>query len=244
MSSAPATAALADGVELAPDVDAWFTDRAAGNLSHRRPHLPSALGRARERLADEIDVPAGAVHLMRQVHGADVGVVDERTPPGAELRDVDVLVTELSDRALAVQVADCVPVLLAAVEGPIAAVHAGRVGIAAGVVEAALSALGGRGARELRAAVGPAIGPCCYEVPADMRDAFSGEHPAAHAETTGGTPALDLPGAVRAILERAGVTIVADTPGCTACRSDRWFSHRADPGSGRQLGIIVRRGAA
>lgn len=244
MSRAPATAALADGVDLAPGVDAWFTGRAAGNLSHRRPHLPSALGRARQRLAQAIDVPTGAVHPMRQAHGCDVGVVDERTPAGAELRDVDALVTELTGRALAVQVADCVPVLLAAEGGPIAAVHAGRVGIAAGVVEEALAALHERGARDLRAAIGPAIGACCYEVPAEMRDGFAADHPVAHAETTGGTPALDLPGAVRAILERGGVTIVDDTPGCTACTPDRWFSHRAEPGSGRQLGIVVRRGAA
>jgi polyphenol oxidase len=243
VNAPPAPAAPVDQVGLAPGVDAWFTGRPGGNLAHRRPHLPSALGRARRRLAATIGVDTDQLHLMRQVHGAAVGVVDETTPPGAELRDVDVLVTELADRALVVQVADCVPLLLGADDGPIAAVHAGRVGIAAGVVDAALDALAARGAGHVRAALGPAIGACCYEVPAEMRDAFVAEHPAAAAETTEATPALDLPAAVRTVLEHAGVAVVADTPGCTACAPDRWFSHRRDPGAGRQVGVVVRRGA-
>lgn len=231
-----------DLVPLAPGVAAWFTSRAAGNLAHRRPHVPSALARARAGVAAATGVPVHAVHRMRQVHGTEVGVVDAGTPMGAELRDVDVLVTAETGRALAVQVADCVPVLLAA-PGAIAAVHAGREGVAGGIVGHALDALGEvADPGDLAAAVGPAIGPCCYEVPDELHERVATAVPDAAASTTWGTPSLDLPGAVTRQLREAGVEVRAGWPGCTRCDPEgRWFSHRADPGSGRQIGLVVRR---
>lgn len=237
---------VVEPVALAPGVGAWFTGRAAGNLSHRRPHLPAQLARDRGRV--RADAGVGPLHLMGQVHGSDVGSVVAATVEGAEVRGVDALVTAEPERALAVQVADCIPLLLASSEGPVAAVHAGRRGLVAGVVEAALGALArlGAPAPTLRAALGPAIGGCCYEVPADMRAAVASRHPAAAATTSWGTPSLDLPAAVETILTDAGATVVEDAGagdlGCTRCDGDgRWFSHRADPSSGRQAGIVVRR---
>lgn len=237
-------------VTLVPGVGAWFTGRAAGNLSHHRPHLPSRLARSRSVVAAAMGLSTEDLHWMRQVHGAGVGVVDATTPPGAELPDVDALVTSEPGRALAVQVADCVPVLLASTAGPVAAVHAGRRGLVAGVVEATLAGLSSLGAPPdtLRAVVGPAIGGCCYEVPAVMRDAVGARYPRAAATTTWGTPALDLPGAVTTLLRDRGVEVVAPAQpgahpgfGCTRCDpAGRWFSHRVDPASGRQLGVVVR----
>ena len=235
---------MATRVELGPGVDAWFTDAADGNLSHRRPHVPAQLARDRARVMERIDLEPDGVHLMRQVHGVAVATVDAATPAGAELDAVDAIVTAEVDRPLAVQVADCVPVLLASAAG-VAAVHVGRRGLSAGVVPAALATLatvGGAGAT--RAAIGPAIGGCCYEVDAATHDDVVAAHPAARATTRWGTPSLDLPRAVAVQLEGAGVTIVAGSPGCTRCDPrERWFSHRRDPRTGRQLGLIVRRSA-
>lgn len=242
-------------VDLVPGVDAWFTGapsadalgaadvsdyEMAGNLSHRRPHLPSALARARAEVCAAAGIDLDQLHWMRQVHGFDVGVVTADTVPGAELRDVDALVTDRPGRALAVQVADCVPVLLAAPGGPVAAAHAGRNGVARGVVTATLEALRGLGADtgELMAAIGPAIGGCCYEVPASMRAEIGSAHPAAVATTTWGTPSLDLPRAVASTLEAAGVGTIRPSGVCTRC-DPGWFSHRADPGAGRQIGIVM-----
>jgi polyphenol oxidase len=240
-------------VDLGPDVGAAVTGRgrdtptvgAAGNLSHRRPHRPDDLARARRAVGAATSTDPRAWHLMHQVHGADVAVVDRTTPVGLELRDVDGAVTALADRPLVVQVADCVPVLIA---GPraVAVAHAGRAGVAAGVVAATVKAAADLGddPATLRVVVGPAIGGCCYEVPLALRDEVGAATPAAVATTTWGTPALDLPAAVEAQLAAAGVRDVRRVGGCTRCDpEDRWFSHRRDPTTGRQIGLVVRRAA-
>lgn len=235
-------------------VGAWFTGRPdpatgsevgqPGNLSHHRPHLPAQLARDREDVFARMQLDPEDVHFMRQVHGAQVGVVTAETVRGAELRDVDALVTREPGRALAVQVADCVPVLLATDAGPVAAVHAGRRGLVAGVVPAAVAAMGGLGAPPdtLHALVGPAIGGCCYEVDAELQRDVVARHPAAAATTTWGTPSLDLPAAVQRQLEDAGVALTR-YGGCSACTGS-WFSHRRDPEAGRQVGVVVRLAAA
>jgi polyphenol oxidase len=241
---------------LAEGVEAWFTGRdttrddppvgRAGNLSHRRPHRPGDLARERAAAGAAMDLDLGVLHLMRQCHGAAVGVVDAETPPGAELDGVDALVTAEPDRPLGVAVADCVPVLLAG-ERTVAVVHAGRLGVAGDVIGAALATMEelGDDPAGVRAAIGPAIGGCCYEVPAQLRQTFAAEHPDVAATTTWGTPSLDLPAAVVRRLEDAGVGQHVQVGACTRCDPEqRWFSHRADPDTGRQLGVIVRRSAA
>lgn len=244
---------LVEEVALDHGAVAWFTGRddvgripvgRPGNLAHGRPHQPGVLARDRAAACARMDLDPDDLHLMLQVHGAAVGEVTAATTPGAELEGVDVLVTREPGRALAVQVADCVPLLLAA-PGAVAAAHAGRRGLRAGVVPAAVEALrrlaGGDG--PLVAVLGPAIGGCCYEVPEALRAEVSAGHPATAATTTWGTPALDLPAGVAAALRASGVTDVHRHGGCTHCDpARRWFSHRRDRDSGRQLGVVVRRG--
>jgi YfiH family protein len=270
--SAIGDASLTEGEPLVIPVDipghtawAWFTGRAvgrdgvpvaagprphpgqAGNLSHRRPHLPARLAADRRAAFDRMGLSGDDVVWMRQVHGRDVAVVDERTPAGAEIGGVDALVTRTPGRALAVQVADCVPVLLSSSAGVVAAVHAGRRGVELGVVPAALQVLEGLGADpgSVHAVLGPAIGGCCYEVPSEMREDLADEHPVASGTTTWGTPSLDLPAAVEAVLHDRGVGQVDRVGGCTHCDPDRrWFSHRRDPESGRQIGVVVLDGGA
>lgn len=239
-------------VEMGPAVRAWFTGAAnapsprvgaAGNLSHRRPHEPRRLAADRDAGFGLHGVEPDLVHVMKQVHGSTVTTVDERTPPGAEVRDTDAMVTALEGRALAVLTADCVPVLIAGREH-VGVAHAGRVGLQAGVVEHTVATLvaAGEAPDGLRAAVGPAIGPCCYEVEEDLATAFEDRYPGAAAATTWSTPSIDLPGTVVRILEGAGAR-VDNLDTCTHCQPG-WFSHRRDPATGRQAGVIVRRGGA
>jgi YfiH family protein len=243
------TASDVRAVDLGQGVQAWFTgSRIDGlddaNLAHHRPHSPERLGRAREMVARITGTDASAWHLMRQIHGAAVGVVDGSTPVGAELRDVDLLVTREVDRPLVVLAADCVPIL-AAGDAAIAAAHAGWRGLAADVPGALVTALSELGERvgDLRVALGPAIGPCCYEVGPEVVEVIANIDVRAVSTTRRGAPSVDLRAAVVARLRTLGVTGVLDaTPGCTACDSG-WFSHRRDPSSGRQAGIIVRREA-
>jgi polyphenol oxidase len=242
---------IVDRVSLGDAARGWFTGRdttgpappvgQAGNLAHRRPHQPAALARTRHELGARLGLAPDRWHLMAQVHGAEVAVVTASTPSGAELRGVDAVVTTQPGRPLAVQVADCVPLLLAG-GGVAAAVHAGRQGVALDVVGAALAAVSSLGAdpASLHAAIGPAIGGCCYEVPGALQDEVTAEHPAAAATTSWGTPSLDLTAAVASRLAALGVDDVQRVGGCTRCDPEgRWFSHRADPASGRQLGLVV-----
>jgi YfiH family protein len=245
-------------VPLGPGTRAWFTGRAragsppppvgaAGNLSHRRPHLPSRLSEDRADAFAQMGIAAEAVVWMHQVHGDAVAVVDDATPPGAELRGVDAVVTATPGRALAVQVADCVPVLFASDAGVVGAAHAGRRGVELGVVPATLARMADLGADPagVRAVIGPAIGGCCYEVPGEMRDDLADDHPVAAGTTTWRTPSLDLPAAVEAVLHDHAVGQVTRVGGCTHCDpDDRWFSHRADPAAGRQVGVVVLTGAS
>jgi polyphenol oxidase len=184
--------------------------------------------------------------LMHQVHGSRVHVVEQaegalgsaapEDPVGPP--DADGLVTARPGTAVIVRVADCVPVLLADPVGRIVgAAHAGRVGLAAGVIPATLLRMRALGAHRIQAWVGPHICGRCYEVPAQMRDEVAGVVPQAYSVTSRGTPALDLGAGVISQLEddRCAVTVV---PGCTY-EDPTWHSFRRTGGSaGRMAGVI------
>lgn len=162
-----------------------------------------------------------AVVLGRQVHGTRVAV----DGPGEE---ADGQATARSDVAVAVRVADCLPVALVAPEA-VAAVHAGWRGLAGGVLEEGVRVLREElGATRIEAAVGPGIGPCCYEVGDDVREVFG---------TSGRT--LDLPAIAEARLAAAGVAVVHHAGRCTHC-DPRLHSFRRDATPERQLGIAWR----
>lgn len=179
-------------------------------------------------------------HLMRQIHSANIGVIDDNTPVGEQLRDVDALCTTLTGRTLGVFTADCLPVLIAG-RFTIAAVHAGRAGIEQRILTHTLTHIsrGGERLEDLRVVIGPAIGGCCYELPETMVDIFCAHTPSARAQTTWGTAALDLTHAAISELTEVGVKDI-DTVGiCTAC-DPAWFSHRRDPKAGRAIALITR----
>ena len=193
--------------------------------------------------------PTSAV-FMEQVHGGRVARVDVHAAGrgvhdhGDTIPAVDALVTEAAELALAVLVADCVPVILVDPQHAVAAVHAGRGGVVEGVVSAAVAALGSSDTSRVVAVIGPAIGGCCYEVPAEMVKNVAAQWPAAAATTTWGSPSLDLPAAVEQQLVSAGVGRVLRVGGCTRCSDNTWFSHRAasegHAPAGRQAGLVLR----
>lgn len=190
----------------------------------------------RAALAAELGVPVVGVH---QVHGARVVEVAAGADPavlGAE--QADGLVTTVRGVALSVRVADCLPVLFAdASAGVVGAAHAGRVGLAAGVLPATVAALVGLGARGLTAWIGPHVCGACYEVPEALRDAFCRAHPSALATTSWGTPSLDLGAAAADQLADLGCTVVRLDP-CTRT-TPTLHSHRRDGAhSGRQAGVV------
>jgi polyphenol oxidase len=216
-------------VDLGPGVRAAFTT-APVNLSPVVGGDPEGAVAARRAVAAWVGAP---VAYARQVHGADVHVVDDVPDVDQEaVATADALVTRRTDVGLAVLVADCVPVLLVdAAAGVVATAHAGRLGVVAQVAVAAVETMRAAGAHALRAVVGPAACGRCYEVPQALRDEVDAAVPGSASTTSWGTPALDLPGAVERQLRTAGV-VVSRVGGCTI-EEDRWFSHRAATGGSR-----------
>jgi hypothetical protein len=186
------------------------------------------------------ELPPGVVRprlaLMHQVHGADVAFVGEQ--PAAALPEVDALVTRARGVVLVVRAADCVPVLLADVEhGVVGAAHAGRPGLVAGVVPATIEALRDLGAERITAWVGPHVCGACYEVPEQMRADVAAVVPEAFAETSWGTPSVDVGAGVLAQLRAAGVEVV-DVGRCTREDEDLYSYRRQGTESGRLGGLV------
>ncbi|MFD7460989.1 MULTISPECIES: peptidoglycan editing factor PgeF [unclassified Streptomyces] len=225
-----------------------FTDRWGGvsaapyeelNLGGAVGDDPDAVRANRELVAKSLGLHPRLVVWMNQVHGNEVAVVDG--PWNVEhVPQVDGLVTAGRGIALAVLTADCVPVLLAdPVAGVVSAAHAGRPGMVAGIVPAAVAAMVRLGADPSRivARTGPAVCGRCYEVPEAMRAEVAAVEPGAYAETSWGTPAVDVAAGVHAQLERLGVHDREQSPVCTLESQDH-FSYRRDRTTGRLAGYV------
>jgi len=225
-----------------------FTLRSGGVSEGKRASLDlGPAGKAgpdirenRLRLARAAGLPAEALVLADQVHGTRV----VRGRPG-EVSEADALWTDAADTWVGIRTADCVPILLASADGlRVAAVHSGWRGTAGRIVEAAVATLAreGAGPATLRAAIGPCIGVCCYEVGEALGSRFTDAFGADVVRRDGPRPHLDLRLAVRNTLEQAGVAAahIEDVPGCNSCDARRFFSHRRDRGgTGRHLAFIA-----
>jgi YfiH family protein len=240
-----------------------FTTRAGGvsaapyetlNLGGKWGDDPEHVSENRRRLAAAV---GGEPFVARQVHGTAVRRVhagEERA--GVGRHEADGLCSDVPGVVLGVFVADCVPVLLAdARTGACAAVHAGWRGTVAGILPEAVHTLArefGARAADLCVALGPAIGPCCFEVGLEVVDAFESAIPDARARgivlpsprSLTDKAHVDLHAANRYLLERAGVPADAidGFSACTRCDRERFFSFRRDGAStGQQMGVIGRR---
>jgi purine-nucleoside/S-methyl-5'-thioadenosine phosphorylase / adenosine deaminase len=196
---------------------------------------PERVVENRRRLCAAVGVDAETAAMAWQVHGGDV---TEARPRGIVERTVfercDGLWSEEPRQAMVLLTADCLPVALAVANGRpgLAVLHVGWKGLLAGIVEAGAAALGNG---PLAAAIGPGIGPCCYEVgeevAAPYRERFGpevlrGRH-------------LDLAEATERALAAAGVESVWRTGHCTACEPDLFFSHRRDRGLTGRQGVVA-----
>ncbi|MBO0841674.1 MAG: peptidoglycan editing factor PgeF [Nocardioides sp.] len=222
-------------------VDLAFTDRLGGvsvapydslNLAVAGDDTIEAKAENHRRVLTEFAGDTRYADLY-QVHGD--AVVEAH--PGARPH-ADGIVTTERDLTLLVRTADCVPVLLADAEaGVIGAAHAGRRGMAAGVVPATLARMRELGATRITAWVGPSVCGACYEVPEQMQAEIAEIEPATKATTSWGTPSLDVAAGVLAQLAREEVEVV-DASRCTR-ESDDLYSFRRD-GAGMSLGALIR----
>ena len=202
-----------------------FTDRRHGDLSIDDPD--AALGPRRS-----------AIHRapwtwLRQVHGAQVVTV---TAPGEHAgAEADAAVTAVPGAVLAVQTADCAPVVFLGA-GVVGVAHAGWRGLAEGVLGATASAMAALGGPPTRAILGPCIRARCYEFgDRDLAVVADRLGPSVRSSTGWGTPALDLSAGVAAACAALGIDLDDDGT-CTACSPQHW-SFRARGESGRQAGV-------
>jgi len=193
---------------------------------------------ARARVARELE-PVGRLLLLSQVHGAAVVEAPWDTMPKA-----DAAVATAPGFLLGIQTADCLPLLLVDPRRRVvAAAHAGWRGTAAGIAAVAVAALAARGSRpeDVVAALGPAVGACCYEVGEELRDAFGPKGAAFFRPGPRGRPHLDVRAAnVRQLLD-AGLRpeAIHHVPDCTRCRADLYHSYRRDGrGAGRMISFV------
>lgn len=225
-------------------VDLAFTDRFDGvsavpfdslNLALVGEDDPGSTRRNVGMLLEDF-APGAELADMDQVHGSTV------VRAGGARQQCDALVTDRSDVVLMVRMADCVPVLITDPDaGVIGAVHAGRKGVAAGVVPACVEQMWLLGARAVRAWIGPHICGACYEVPATLHEEVVAVEPATASTTSRGTPGLDLGAGVAAQLERLGVQVY-DVSRCTLESPDLYSYRRDGADAGRLAGVIRIRG--
>jgi hypothetical protein len=219
-----------------------------------------------ERLSRAFGLLRG-VATVRQVHGKGVVIMDdspevrpETTPEVApeatqEKREetdslppeADAIITSTPGLAVGILTADCVPLLLSdPVAGLVAAVHAGWRGFVAGVIEMTLGVMAstfGTRSKDVLVAIGPHIGPCCYEVSDDLEEEFrkNGIETERVFREESGSLHLDLGAAVSGALLGLGIEAEhMSGPGpCTACDEAHFFSYRRDGRTGRQLSFVM-----
>jgi polyphenol oxidase len=199
---------------------------------------PGAVRTNRHRAAAALGLEPDRFLIGRQVHGAEIQARDEPPEPNGFAEPGSVEPAEVDGQATAgaglvplVFVADCLPVALSGPEG-VAMIHCGWRGLAKGIVALGVQAVGAT-----RAAIGPGIGRCCYEVGDEVLDAF-----APLGEGIADGRMLDLAEVARRLLARAGVDDVEAAGLCTSCEPELFFSHRRDDGrTGRQAGLVWER---
>jgi YfiH family protein len=212
----------------------------------------AALAENTDRFARAVGFDAQRLRQAQQVHGARVIVADEhqheheREHEGeTKYEEADALVARNAGDAVGVRVADCVPVLVGdSKSGRVAAIHAGWKGVVGGVVRAGVEAVRAEG--ELVAAIGPCIGPCCFEVSEDVAAKIAGasNDSCVAKRHAPGKAMIDLRVAVAAQLAALGVAHarLEQVAGCTRCERDRFYSFRRDGDSaGRLLAVVAAR---
>jgi purine-nucleoside/S-methyl-5'-thioadenosine phosphorylase / adenosine deaminase len=186
---------------------------------------PSRIAENRRLVCASLGLDASRLAANRQQHSATA----RKAQAGMEDTFGDALWTAEPGLPMLALSADCLPIAVVTTAGEpkLAVIHAGWRGLAAGVIEAGVSALGDG---PKAAVVGPAVGPCCYEVGPEVSELFD-------ADLTEGRM-LDLPEAAARALQRAGVETVDRVALCTSCNPELFFSHRRDGATRGVQGVI------
>ncbi len=214
------------------------------NLGHTVGDDEEAVEENHRRALTPLGLDPGRVVSPWQVHGAAVEIVGSEHV-GTICPETDALITAAPEVPLMMRFGDCAPVLLCdPVRRVVGMAHAGWRGVVAGVVEASVRTMTQQlscDVSDIWAGIGPTIGPCCYEVGADVAGKIAGACPAGAnvVHRVDGQVHADLPAAVEAQLRAAGVERIEQAHLCTSCRVDEFFSHRAENGRTGRFGIVM-----
>jgi polyphenol oxidase len=224
---------------------------ASNNMHDKKGDFRENVLENRRRFLLALGLEPDQLFTVTQEHTVRIVDVDGFTPEQTLELEADGLVTGLPGVGLGVTTADCLPVLLAARDGTaVAALHAGWRGLAAGILDRGVEAVcakAGCAPSSVWAAVGPAIGACCFEIGPEVVDAFLAAGFPARCFHTGasGRPHGDLQGLAAWTLGRAGIPGVQVVGGCTHCEPGRFYSYRRDGWpNGLHLSVIGIRGAS
>jgi polyphenol oxidase len=206
------------------------------NLGLLTADQPDRVRENRRLLCEQVGADPNTATMALQVHGARVARADRRgvATPGAVFEPCDGLWTDEPGEALMLIAADCVPIALCRTNGSpaLAVLHVGWKGLLAGIAAAGARALH---PEPVAAAIGPGIGPCCYEVGEEVAEPYRRRFGSGVLRGRN----LDLPEAAERALRKAGVESVERSDLCTACRPDLFFSHRRDRGLTGRQGVIA-----
>jgi YfiH family protein len=229
---------IIDTSEQVPDlaalgIRAFTTTKSAGSFGLKSDEPSRVITERWSALRAELRPGGSRLATANQVHGAAVLMHQDCWEGWLRAGDADGHAARTRGTALAVAVADCVPVFIAHPSGAIALLHSGWRGTAARIVERGIAALVrlGLSPSDLRVHTGPSICGQCYEVSADVYAQLVGRDP-------GKPTTVDLRDLIAGHARAAGVTHISTTSSCTRCNNDRFFSHRAGD-TGRQLGVMI-----
>ena len=222
-----------------------FTDRTGGvsggayeslNLGALTEDEPENVTENRRRACTSVGADAETATMAWQHHSAEVTRAEPRgiVTPGTLFERCDGLWSDEPGQGMMLLTADCLPVAIARANGAqpaMAILHVGWRGLLAGIVSAGTRALGGG---KLAAAVGPGIGPCCYEVGEEVAEPFRTGYAGVVRENR-----LDLWSAAEQALHEAGCETVERTDLCTYCHPELFFSHRRDKGRTGRQGVVA-----
>ena len=219
------------------------------NLALRRDSHPENVAKNFHLLGEALGFDPRKLVLTCQTHSALSRAVTFRDHIAFDTHDYpqcDALITNTPGTALCIFTADCTPILLwDPVTGAVGAVHAGWRGTAAGICSATVGHMAtafGCDPTHIHAAIGPNIGACCFETDKDVPDALLttyGDAAAPHITERNGKYFPDLKAINALDLRRAGVTHIALSQACTACRPDLYWSHRITRGQRGSQGAII-----
>ncbi len=214
-------------------IRAFTTTRQVGSFALKGDEPAHVVTDRWSRLRDELRLGGPRLATANQVHGDRVLVHHDCWTGWLRADDADGHVSSTRGTALAVTVADCVPVFIAHPSGATSLLHSGWKGTAARIVEHGIRALTDRGfaPSDLYVHTGPSICGKCYEVSADVYERVTGTNP-------GKATPVDLRAIIAGHARAMGVRHVSTTGSCTRCNNDRFYSHRAGD-AGRQLGVMI-----